>query len=58
MPSSASGGGEDMHPGCDDSEKERTTDLLCSACDRCRLKKIKCDGEKPCGACKTFYEGT
>ena len=57
MPSSASGGGDDMHPGYDDSdsEKERTTDLLCSACDRCRAKKTKCDGERPCDACKTFY---
>ena len=38
-----------------DSEKARTTDVLCSACDRCRAKKTKCDGERPCDACKTFY---
>ena len=31
------------------------TDLLCSACDRCRTKKIKCDGNRPCEACTTFY---
>jgi hypothetical protein len=60
--SSGSGGGEDaMHPSTEedrggyDSEKARTSDLLCSACDRCRAKKTKCDGERPCDACKTFY---
>ena len=53
--SSGSGGVDDMHPSSYESEKERTTDLLCSACDRCRAKKTKCDGERPCDACKTFY---
>ncbi|KAL4864988.1 hypothetical protein BDV12DRAFT_175395 [Aspergillus spectabilis] len=25
---------------------------VCKACDRCRLKKSKCDGAKPCGRCR------
>ncbi|KAL4945316.1 hypothetical protein BDV06DRAFT_39673 [Aspergillus oleicola] len=25
---------------------------VCKACDRCRLKKSKCDGSKPCGRCR------
>ncbi|KAL1642749.1 Fluconazole resistance protein 1 [Diplodia intermedia] len=25
---------------------------VCKACDRCRLKKSKCDGSSPCGRCK------
>ncbi|KAL2441666.1 hypothetical protein ABEF95_015993 [Exophiala dermatitidis] len=25
---------------------------VCKACDRCRLKKSKCDGASPCGRCK------
>jgi hypothetical protein len=31
------------------------SDHLCSSCDRCRTKKIKCDGKRPCEACKTSY---
>ncbi|KAK2757872.1 hypothetical protein FQN54_004278 [Arachnomyces sp. PD_36] len=26
---------------------------VCKACDRCRLKKSKCDGASPCGRCKS-----
>ncbi|KAI9882190.1 MAG: hypothetical protein M1823_006068 [Watsoniomyces obsoletus] len=26
---------------------------VCKACDRCRLKKSKCDGGNPCGRCKS-----
>ncbi|KAI9877239.1 MAG: hypothetical protein M1830_004448 [Pleopsidium flavum] len=28
------------------------------ACDECRRKKIKCDGEHPCIHCKVFFYGT
>lgn len=28
---------------------------LCASCDRCRARKTKCDGKKPCGNCATKY---
>jgi hypothetical protein len=28
---------------------------LCASCDRCRLRKTKCDGERPCGNCAAKY---
>jgi len=28
---------------------------LCASCDRCRSRKTKCDGQKPCGNCATKY---
>ena len=28
---------------------------LCSSCDRCRTKKVKCDGNRPCEACKISH---
>jgi len=37
-------------------DSKRKTDFLCSSCDRCRAKKIKCDGERPCGMCKAAYK--
>jgi hypothetical protein len=30
-------------------------DALRASCDRCRSKKIKCDGNRPCGACKKSH---
>ncbi|KAJ5752980.1 hypothetical protein N7520_009897 [Penicillium odoratum] len=35
-------------PSPDGSTRKR----VCKACDRCRLKKSKCDGAKPCSRCK------
>jgi hypothetical protein len=32
-----------------------TADPLCSSCDRCRTKKVKCDGNRPCEACKISH---
>jgi len=28
---------------------------LCASCDRCRARKTKCDGQRPCGNCATKY---
>eukprot|EP00529_Nitzschia_sp_RCC80_P017339 CAMPEP_0113523382 /NCGR_PEP_ID=MMETSP0014_2-20120614/45677_1 /TAXON_ID=2857 /ORGANISM="Nitzschia sp." /LENGTH=843 /DNA_ID=CAMNT_0000421471 /DNA_START=181 /DNA_END=2713 /DNA_ORIENTATION=+ /assembly_acc=CAM_ASM_000159 len=28
---------------------------LCASCDRCRARKTKCDGKRPCGNCATKY---
>ncbi|KAL7438426.1 hypothetical protein ACHAXM_006316 [Skeletonema potamos] len=39
----------------DQGRKYRPAGLLCSSCDQCRAKKIKCDGKKPCDACKKSY---
>lgn len=38
---------EPSSPG-DSSVRKR----VCKACDRCRLKKSKCDGSTPCSRCK------
>mmetsp|Transcript_52263 Transcript_52263/g.62971 ORF Transcript_52263/g.62971 Transcript_52263/m.62971 type:complete len:711 (+) Transcript_52263:79-2211(+) len=32
-----------------------TTPHLCASCDRCRARKTKCDGARPCGNCATKY---
>jgi len=29
---------------------------LCASCDRCRARKTKCDGRRPCGNCATRYK--
>ncbi|KAF2429495.1 hypothetical protein EJ08DRAFT_698216 [Tothia fuscella] len=34
------------------SESENARKRVCKACDRCRLKKSKCDGSSPCSRCK------
>ncbi len=28
---------------------------LCASCDRCRSRKTKCDGERPCSNCAQKY---
>ena len=28
---------------------------LCASCDRCRARKTKCDGNRPCGNCSSKY---
>eukprot|EP00984_Skeletonema_dohrnii_P008943 scaffold3345_cov83-Skeletonema_dohrnii-CCMP3373.AAC.2 len=32
-----------------------TTIQLCASCDRCRTRKTKCDGSRPCLNCKNRY---
>lgn len=39
--------------GNDDSKKVTIT--LCASCDRCRARKTKCDGKRPCGNCAAKY---
>lgn len=36
-----------------DSTADGIRKRVCKACDRCRLKKSKCDGSNPCTRCKT-----
>ncbi|KAL9188332.1 hypothetical protein ACHAXT_006710 [Thalassiosira profunda] len=33
----------------------RDSDTLCASCDRCRSRKTRCDGQRPCGSCKQRY---
>lgn len=35
-----------------DSNQDNIRKRVCKACDRCRLKKSKCDGASPCSRCK------
>jgi len=28
---------------------------LCASCDRCRARKTKCDGQRPCSNCAAKY---
>ncbi|KAJ6103180.1 C6 transcription factor [Penicillium sp. IBT 16267x] len=37
----------------DDSQLENVRKRVCTACDRCRLKKSKCDIAKPCSRCRS-----
>lgn len=39
--------------GEDDEDKREIA--LCASCDRCRARKTKCDGNRPCGNCATKY---
>ncbi|KAJ5801846.1 uncharacterized protein N7503_004296 [Penicillium pulvis] len=36
----------------DHSKAEKVCKRVCKACDRCRLKKSKCDGLSPCSRCR------
>ncbi|KAL4860633.1 hypothetical protein BDV12DRAFT_209008 [Aspergillus spectabilis] len=36
----------------DDSRSKIVRKRVCRACDRCRLKKSKCDGDNPCSRCR------
>jgi hypothetical protein len=38
-----------------DDEKQDGPIALCASCDRCRARKTKCDGTRPCGNCATKY---
>jgi len=38
-----------------DDEKKDAAIALCASCDRCRARKTKCDGNRPCGNCATKY---
>lgn len=44
------GGGADTM-----SAQRRPTQQLCASCDRCRARKTKCDGGRPCSNCVTRY---
>lgn len=35
-----------------DSHSDNVRKRVCKACDRCRLKKSKCDGSSPCSRCR------
>ena len=39
----------------DDSKGKDGSIALCASCDRCRARKTKCDGNRPCGNCATKY---
>ncbi|KAJ5675119.1 uncharacterized protein N7477_005053 [Penicillium maclennaniae] len=39
-------------PMSDHSHAEGVRKRVCKACDRCRLKKSKCDGSSPCSRCR------
>ncbi|KAI9685431.1 MAG: hypothetical protein M1822_004562 [Bathelium mastoideum] len=41
------------HSGSLESGDANIRKRVCKACDRCRLKKSKCDGANPCSRCKT-----
>jgi hypothetical protein len=35
-----------------ESEKKSQRTVVAQACDYCRKRKVKCDGELPCAVCK------
>jgi Fungal Zn(2)-Cys(6) binuclear cluster domain len=42
-----------MEAAADESKDDSIA--LCASCDRCRSRKTKCDGERPCGNCAAKY---
>lgn len=44
-----------MDPTMADESKGDDSIALCASCDRCRSRKTKCDGERPCGNCAAKY---
>lgn len=47
----APGNQSEPESGPETRPRKRNTAKSAMACDRCRLKKIKCDGSRPCGSC-------
>ena len=45
------GGGDAASP----TSNKKPPVALCASCDRCRARKTKCDGKRPCGNCATRY---
>lgn len=39
----------------DDTDDKKDAIALCASCDRCRARKTKCDGKRPCGNCASKY---
>mmetsp|Transcript_36685 Transcript_36685/g.56911 ORF Transcript_36685/g.56911 Transcript_36685/m.56911 type:complete len:732 (-) Transcript_36685:56-2251(-) len=39
----------------DDDDEKKDSVALCASCDRCRARKTKCDGSRPCGNCASKY---
>ena len=39
----------------DEEDALPDTITLCASCDRCRARKTKCDGRRPCGNCASKY---
>ena len=42
-------------PSAADGSSPRPPVQLCASCDRCRARKTKCDGGRPCTNCVTRY---
>jgi Fungal Zn(2)-Cys(6) binuclear cluster domain len=39
----------------DDAKEDPHEHQLCASCDRCRARKTKCDGKRPCSNCAVKY---
>ncbi|KAI2506798.1 hypothetical protein MHU86_7583 [Fragilaria crotonensis] len=37
------------------SKEDDSAGLLCASCDRCRARKTRCDGQRPCSNCCARY---
>jgi hypothetical protein len=58
--------GENHQPEDDDEEEDLFNSgirqasaspavILCASCDRCRSRKAKCDGQRPCSNCSSRF---